>query len=341
MSVPIVICDDSNMARKQMRRCLPKDWDVDITFTENGEEAISALERGLGEILFLDLTMPVMDGYETLAAIRYADLDTMVIVVSGDVQEEAYKRVMDMGAMDFIKKPASVETVSDILDRYGIHRSVDTVVLEGADNVVDDGVGAQDTPAEVSSLEQQSIQFDAYREITNIAVGRAGKLLSELVGEFVNLPIPTVNLLEVSELEMLINSSTESSISAVCQGFIAPGIAGEALLLIGDSDLPPMIELLGHENSSAVEVLSDISGILLGAILKGLGEQLHLTFSQGYPSVLGIHTNAKELLESSKGRWKKTLAIEISYVITSRDIHCDVLLLFTEDSMNTINERIV
>lgn len=321
-----------------MRRCLPKDWDVEITFTENGEEAISALEKGLGEVLFLDLTMPVMDGYETLAAIRYADMDTMVIVVSGDVQEEAYKRVMGMGAMDFIKKPASVDTVSDILDRYGIHRRDDTIVLEQADNVVEEPQ-IEEVSGDVS--EQQAIQFDAYREITNIAVGRAGKLLSELIGEFVNLPIPTVELLEVSELEMLIHSSMEESISAVCQGFIAPGIAGEALLLIGDSDLPAMVELLGHENSSAVEVLSDISGILLGAILKGLGEQLHLTFSQGYPSVLGIHTNAKALLKSSKGRWKKTLAIEISYVISSRNIHCDVLLLFTEDSMKTINERIV
>jgi DNA-binding NtrC family response regulator len=129
MPIPIVIGDDSNMARKQMRRCLPKDWDVDITFVENGEEAIAALECGLGEVLFLDLTMPVMDGYETLAAIRAADLDTLVIVVSGGVQEDAYKRVMPMGTMDFIKKPAAIETVTDILDRYGIHRASDLVVM--------------------------------------------------------------------------------------------------------------------------------------------------------------------------------------------------------------------
>ena len=88
MSMKIIICDDSNMARKQMVRCLPADWDVSITFAENGLEAINALSQGLGDVLFLDLTMPVMNGYETLAKIREQDLPTLVIVVSGDVQVE-------------------------------------------------------------------------------------------------------------------------------------------------------------------------------------------------------------------------------------------------------------
>ena len=43
-----------------MRSCLPKDWEVDVTFAGNSQEAIVALECGLGEVLFLDLTMPVM-----------------------------------------------------------------------------------------------------------------------------------------------------------------------------------------------------------------------------------------------------------------------------------------
>ncbi|MFT7689063.1 MAG: chemotaxis protein CheY-P-specific phosphatase CheC [Candidatus Azotimanducaceae bacterium] len=333
MPVPIVICDDSNMARKHMRRCLPKDWDVYITFAENGEEAIAALEQGLGAVLFLDLTMPVMDGYETLASIRAAELDTMVIVVSGDVQEEAYKRVMAMGAMDFIKKPADLETVRDILDRYGIHRGGDLVVLPDLELAGDD-------ENEVL-LTQLDLRFDRYREITNIAVGRAAKLLSQLTNEFVTLPIPKVNLLEVSELQMVVHSSSTEAVSAVCQGFIAPGIAGEALLVIGDSDLQPMIDTLGHKDASAIEVLSDISGILLGAILKGLGEQLHLTFSQSYPMILGVHVETDELIENNFDRWKKTLAIEITYEIPSVSISCEVLLLLTEQSMETIDERLV
>ena len=332
MSVPIVICDDSNMARKQLKRCLPKDWDVDITFTENGEEAIKALEQGLGEVLFLDLTMPVMDGYETLEAIRAHDLDTMVIVVSGDVQQEAYRRVISLGAMDFIKKPAESALVSDILSRFGIHR--EGKLAESADVVL------EEDEIHLSSSDMEA-RFDAYRELTNVAIGRAADLLSKLIGEFVNLPIPRVNLLEVSELKMALHFSNEENVSAVCQGFIAPGIAGEALLVFSDSSFEDMAGLMHHEGSSDIEVLTDVAGVLLGSILNGLGQQLHLNFTQSSPSVLGVHSNAQDLINSNATKWKKTLAIEVNYEIPSRSISCDVLLLFTEGSMDKIDERIV
>mgnify|MGYP002639271990 FL=1 len=103
MSIPIIICDDSSFARKQMARALPKGWDVEITFATNGLEGVEAVRAGKGDIMFLDLTMPVLDGYGALEIIRQEDLPTMVIVVSGDVQKDAYKRVMSLGAIDFIK----------------------------------------------------------------------------------------------------------------------------------------------------------------------------------------------------------------------------------------------
>ncbi|HEY9150158.1 MAG TPA: response regulator, partial [Gammaproteobacteria bacterium] len=93
MGTPVLICDDSSFARKQMARALPADWDIDISFAEHGREAIAAIAAGKADILFLDLNMPVMDGYEVLEAIRAGDLPTLVIVVSGDIQPEAHARV--------------------------------------------------------------------------------------------------------------------------------------------------------------------------------------------------------------------------------------------------------
>jgi len=120
MSLPIVICDDSSFARKQMNRALPEGWDVDVTFACHGEEAIAAIREGKGEIMFLDLTMPVLDGYGTLDIIHKEDLPSMVIVVSGDIQPEAYDRVKQMGALDFIKKPVDREKVTQVLTQYGV-----------------------------------------------------------------------------------------------------------------------------------------------------------------------------------------------------------------------------
>ena len=120
MSVSIVICDDSSFARKQMFRALPSDWDVTVTYASQGQEALEALRKGLGEVLFLDLTMPVLDGFGVLEAIRKEDLHTMVIVVSGDIQPEARERVKKLGAMDFIKKPIGTEKLVEVLKQFGI-----------------------------------------------------------------------------------------------------------------------------------------------------------------------------------------------------------------------------
>ena len=120
MSTPVVICDDSSFARKQMARALPKDWDIDLSFACNGQEAVAAIKEGKADILFLDLTMPVLDGYGVLEAIRASDLPTMVIVVSGDIQPEAREKVRKLGALEFIKKPVTTEQIQEILSAYGL-----------------------------------------------------------------------------------------------------------------------------------------------------------------------------------------------------------------------------
>ena len=100
MTTSILICDDSSFARRQMARSIPDDWDVSITFAENGAEGLEVIRSGKADLTFLDLNMPVMDGYETMQIIKDDELSTMVIVVSGDVQENAKRRMLEMGAID-------------------------------------------------------------------------------------------------------------------------------------------------------------------------------------------------------------------------------------------------
>ena len=120
MSTRLLICDDSNMARKQVARSLPDDWDVEISFAHDGVQGIEAIKAGKGDVLLLDLNMPNMDGYQVLEAILKQDLPTLVVVISGDIQPEAHNRVKGLGALDFIKKPVNKEKLTEILLAYGI-----------------------------------------------------------------------------------------------------------------------------------------------------------------------------------------------------------------------------
>lgn len=120
MAIPLLICDDSKMARNQVARALPRDWAVDITFANNGVEALEAIRAGQGEIVFLDLTMPEMDGFTVLETIQQEGLKCVVIVISGDIQPAAHQRVTALGALDFIKKPINPDKLNDTLQRFGL-----------------------------------------------------------------------------------------------------------------------------------------------------------------------------------------------------------------------------
>tara|TARA_R110001592_G_scaffold13583_15_gene62111 strand:+ start:3578 stop:3943 length:366 start_codon:yes stop_codon:yes gene_type:complete len=120
MTVSILICDDSNIARKQLRKSLPDSWKENVTFVTNGQEALDALKAGDFDILFLDLTMPVLDGFEVLTILKAEGIKIKTFVVSADLQEEAKRRVAADGAIDFIRKPASAETLLEVLNKHGL-----------------------------------------------------------------------------------------------------------------------------------------------------------------------------------------------------------------------------
>ncbi|UJF22708.1 response regulator [Shewanella sp. OMA3-2] len=326
MTIPVLICDDSALARKQMARTLPKDWDVEVTFANNGAEGIEAIRAGKGEIVFLDLNMPVMDGYEVLKIVQQQDLPALIIVVSGDIQIKAHERVKALGALDFIQKPVSADAISHILQEYGI-----LTLTQGAE-------------ADIKPMVKVDLR-DACQEIANVAMGRAADLLSKLLDVFVVLPIPNVNVLEVSELTMALKATEDSSsISALCQGFIGAGVAGEALLLFHDSSFEDMAKLMKinseEQTHTEVEVLMDTGNVLIGAFLSGISEQLDMKFSQSHPIVLGRHCTVNDLIHASSEKWQRTLAMEINYRIEDYNIQCDLLLLFTEDSIPTLNFKL-
>lgn len=216
--IPIVICDDSSLARKQMARALSA-WHVRITEAANGLEAIEAVRAGHGHLLFLDLNMPIMDGYQVLERIRQQELDTLVVVVSGDVQQEARERVLALGALGFVAKPIKADTLQAALGEYGL----DAELQPRSESPT-----VRDSAAELLDLKEY------YQELSNVAMGRAADLLARLLGVFVHLPIPRVQLIPAEEMRAVLNRIRLDAVNeaTLCQGFTGPAIAGR-----GDTDL--------------------------------------------------------------------------------------------------------
>nr|WP_320115517.1 response regulator [uncultured Desulfuromonas sp.] len=112
----ILIVDDSPVARMIMKKCLPADHGLTIYEASNGQEGVAQYEAQKPDVTFMDLTMPVMDGFQALAEIKKKDPQAVVIVATADIQEKVLSRVATLGALHTIKKPPSKAALKEALD---------------------------------------------------------------------------------------------------------------------------------------------------------------------------------------------------------------------------------
>lgn len=329
MTIQVLICDDSAFARKQLANALPPDWGMQVRFTHDGHEALDIVRRQEADLLLLDLNMPEPDGYEVLETIQREALRIITVVISGDIQFQARQKVMALGAIGFIKKPIAATELKQLLAEYGFYRADD----HSTSPMVKEEVS---TPISL---------FEHLQEMANIAMGQATNLLAQLLGIFIHQPIPKVAFIARSELNMAICASDGNHhYSRVCQGFVGAGVSGEALLLFSDSCSEEMAKLLRYDdlNSAApeMEVLLDMSNILFGAFIRGLGEQLDIPFSLGQPGVLDQHP-PEELLDRHQQPAQELLCIEIPYELQQQHINCNLLVLLTADSVKRLEQRLI
>jgi len=266
--------------------------------------------------------------------------DITVIVVSGDIQPTAQERVLGLGAIDFVKKPISKETLEETLRSTGLyHREQE----QSPSQSVKAGASVHLTSENI--LNDEKIFLDACQEVANVAMGRAGDLLARFLNAFIELPIPKVNHIELTELNMALQyTADDDTVSSVCQGFIGPDLAGEALLIFNDSSFKNIARLMKYEGEISdnlqLELLMDIANIIVGSCLQGISDQINVNLSQGHPVVLGQHVKIPDLISQSVKNWSKALSIEINYKIENEAINCDLLLLFTEDSIAPLRKRL-
>ena len=119
MSSSVLICDDSNMARKQVLRSLPDQWQVEVQLAKNGLEALEILRNQTIDVMFLDLTMPELDGIGVLQCLKDENIECSVFVISADVQPEMQNKVLELGAKAFLRKPVQAETLISNLQHFG------------------------------------------------------------------------------------------------------------------------------------------------------------------------------------------------------------------------------
>lgn len=106
----VLIVDDAAFMRLRLRTILQPEGHTVIE-AANGAEAVKAYAEQRPDVVFLDITMPEMDGLQALRAIRAADGEAYVIMCSALGQQSMVLQAIQDGASDFIVKPFQPERV--------------------------------------------------------------------------------------------------------------------------------------------------------------------------------------------------------------------------------------
>jgi two-component system LytT family response regulator len=115
VNLRVMIVDDERIARTRLRRLLESEADVEIVAEcADGASAVEAVREHAPDLLFLDVQMPGMDGFEVLDALGREHAPPVVFVTAFD---QHAVRAFETHALDYVLKPASAERLAKTLAR--------------------------------------------------------------------------------------------------------------------------------------------------------------------------------------------------------------------------------
>jgi two-component system, LytTR family, response regulator len=115
LGISAMIADDEPPARRKLARLLAAHCDVSVIGeASTGVETVALLRKNRPDVLFLDVQMPGLDGFQVLEVLGELDGVAVVFVTAFD---EYAVRAFEVQAMDYLLKPATEERLLKVLDR--------------------------------------------------------------------------------------------------------------------------------------------------------------------------------------------------------------------------------
>ena len=113
----VLIVDDTEINLMVMEELLTP-LNLSVTCTDCGEKALEIIDHESFSIIFMDYIMPGKNGIETTKDIRERGIETPIIALTGDTEEETKKEFILAGSNDILSKPVEYEKMKNLLNLY-------------------------------------------------------------------------------------------------------------------------------------------------------------------------------------------------------------------------------
>tara|TARA_R110002050_G_scaffold111752_4_gene225586 strand:+ start:10898 stop:12940 length:2043 start_codon:yes stop_codon:yes gene_type:complete len=113
----VLIVDDNKVNVVVLKKTLDA-FGIKTYWVGNGKEAVKAVAENQYDLVFMDIHMPEMDGYEATVEIRKTQKDLIIIGFSADVTKETIQGAKEVGMNDYFTKPITFDKLRQNLSKY-------------------------------------------------------------------------------------------------------------------------------------------------------------------------------------------------------------------------------
>ena len=187
-------------------------------------------------------------------------------------------------------------------------------------------------------------ELDAFGEIVNVAMGRAGAVLAEAFSGFVHLRVPEIRSVEASSLVEIHDrlARVYPSISALHQEFFGE-LSGDVAVIFGPASYVALREVLGFDDRDGdgrrqrEELLLELGNALASTCIAALGEQLGLRTGLRAPRVSVFDTASdkavRRLFDGFSVGKGQTVQIAIVFHLEAHDVPFELLITMHPDCL--------
>lgn len=235
----ILLIDDDEATRRSLSLFLTE-LGHDVTCASDGREGLNLFNKGIYHLVFSDIMMPNMDGFELLRHIK-AGKNSMVdiVFVTGHGDIESSIKALRAGAYDYLQKPVNIEELAAVVDRISEHLSL-KITNEELTNKFEEQVRER-----VSETESQLEKYrSAFRDNLGLNISIHSNKLGEiylLAGKFHKSP----------SVPILIEGETGTGKELLARYIhFGPDMSAKPFVALNCAAIPTDLfesELFGHE----------------------------------------------------------------------------------------------
>jgi len=115
MAITVLVVDDSKTSRKMLSDVLTRMGLEVIGEAVNGEDGFLKYKELRPDIVTMDITMPVMNGLESLLLIKHEDENAKVVMITAAGQKNNLMQAVKAGAEEFLTKPLEEEEIRRVI----------------------------------------------------------------------------------------------------------------------------------------------------------------------------------------------------------------------------------